>query len=35
VGPRRRVETKEQQGELPARLIAAAERVQQRMNPSG
>jgi hypothetical protein len=29
------VETKEQQGELPARLIAAAERVQQRMNPSG
>lgn len=35
VGPRRRLEIKEQQGELPARLIAAAERVQQRMNPSG
>lgn len=33
VGPRHRIEEKEQQAGLPARLIAAAEQVQQRMNP--
>ncbi|MCA4133426.1 IclR family transcriptional regulator [Arthrobacter sp. M4] len=34
VGPRHRMEKEEKQAELPARLIAVAQRVQRRMNPS-
>uniref|UniRef100_UPI001C0F164D IclR family transcriptional regulator C-terminal domain-containing protein n=3 Tax=Arthrobacter TaxID=1663 RepID=UPI001C0F164D len=33
VGPRHRMEDKEKQAGLPARLVAVAEHVQQRMNP--
>ncbi len=34
VGPRHRMENKEKQAQLPARLVAVAQRVEQRMNPS-
>ncbi|MFP3463406.1 IclR family transcriptional regulator [Arthrobacter globiformis] len=34
VGPRHRMDNEETQAQLPARLIAVAERVQQRMNPA-
>jgi DNA-binding IclR family transcriptional regulator len=33
VGPRHRMENEEKQAELPGRLIAVAQRMQQRMNP--
>lgn len=34
VGPRHRMDDKDKQAELPAHLVAVADRVQQRMNPS-